>query len=131
MNMQTIGNTTTTSLPSVVPTPARLEAAIDAQRSPASNSSGEVRAVEEAPALAASREPLRQQVEEAVRHVQEFVQPINQNIEFTLDDDTGKVVVKVVDVATKEVVKQIPSEEMLAIAKALDRLQGLLVRSKA
>ena len=32
---------------------------------------------------------------------------------------------------TNEVIRQIPSEEMLEIAKALDRLQGLLVKQKA
>ena len=39
--------------------------------------------------------------------------------------------VKVVDQSTKEVIRQIPSEEMLAIAKALDSLKGLLVRQTA
>lgn len=131
MNVHAIGHSAPASLPSVVSTPTRVDLPIDPQRTPSSNSSGEVRAVEEASTGAAAREPQRDQVQEAVRHVQDFVQPINQNIEFILDDDTGKVVVKVIDVATREVVKQIPSEEMLAIAKALDRLQGLLVRNTA
>ena len=54
-----------------------------------------------------------------------------KNVTISLDDDTGITVVKVVDKNTKEVVRQIPSEEMLAIAKALDTVQGLLVRQKA
>jgi len=131
MNVQAIGYAAPASLPSVAPTLARVDAPVDPQRTPTSNSSGEVRAVEEAAASAAAGEPEREQVKDAIRHVQDFVRPINQNIEFSLDEDTGKVVVKVVDGATREVVKQIPSEEMLSIAKALDRLQGLLVRNKA
>jgi len=131
MNIQALGNAVTTSPPAVAPTPVRLETPIDPQRVPTSNSSGEVRAVEQAAADTAAGEPQRRQVEEALHHVRNFVEPFNRNIEFSLDDDTGKVVVKVIDVTTKEVLKQIPSEEMLAIAKALDRLQGLLVRSKA
>ena len=39
--------------------------------------------------------------------------------------------VKVIDSNTQEVIKQIPSEEMIAIAKALDKLKGLLLQQKA
>ena len=38
---------------------------------------------------------------------------------------------KVVDASTDEVIRQIPSEEIISIAKALDKLQGLLVEQKA
>ena len=48
-----------------------------------------------------------------------------------MDDSTGKTVIKVVDSSTHELIRQIPSEEMLEIARALDRLQGLLVHQKA
>lgn len=53
------------------------------------------------------------------------------NLEFSMDDQTGKTIIKVVDTATNELIRQIPSEEMLEIARALDRLQGILVRQKA
>ena len=76
-------------------------------------------------------EPSRQQVEEAVKTVNEFLKPINNSINFSLDEDTGITVVKVIDVATKEVIRQIPSEEMLVIAKAIDQMKGLLVQQKA
>ncbi|HEX7633662.1 MAG TPA: flagellar protein FlaG, partial [Noviherbaspirillum sp.] len=45
--------------------------------------------------------------------------------------DTDRPVVKVVDQQTKTVIRQIPTEETLEIAKALDRVQGLLIRQKA
>jgi flagellar protein FlaG len=41
------------------------------------------------------------------------------------------MVVKVVDTETDQVIRQIPSEEMLAIARNIDRLQGLLVKQEA
>jgi len=50
---------------------------------------------------------------------------------FPFDDDTGRTVVKVVDASTDEVIRQIPSEEVLAIAKALDKLQGVLIKQEA
>lgn len=68
---------------------------------------------------------------DALSRVREFVQPINDSIQFSLDEDTGRTVVKVVDVQTQQILRQIPSEEMLQIAKALDKLQGLLIQNKA
>lgn len=73
----------------------------------------------------------REQTEEAVRRIKEFIQPINDSIQFSLDEDTGFTVVKVVDLQTKEILRQIPSEEAINIAKALDKLKGLLIQSKA
>ena len=88
-------------------------------------------ATEPRPADPAQDAPKREAVESAVKAVQEFVQPMSGNLEFTLDEESGRTVVKITDSSTKELIRQIPSEEMLAIAKALDRLQGLLVRQKA
>jgi flagellar protein FlaG len=56
---------------------------------------------------------------------------VASDIQFSIDEDTDTTVVKIVDRNTQEVIRQIPSEEMLEIAKALDRLQGLLIRQKA
>lgn len=75
----------------------------------------------------------QRQVEEAVKRVKESLKPISSNnLEFSIDDTTGQTVVRVVDSSTQELIRQIPSEEMLAIAKALDgEIKGLLVRNKA
>lgn len=70
-------------------------------------------------------------LEQAVKKVNEFVQSRASDVQFSLDEETGIRVVKVVDRSTKEVIRQIPSEEMLHIAQALDKLQGLLIRQKA
>jgi flagellar protein FlaG len=73
------------------------------------------------------------QIEEALQRVRESLKPVaSNNLEFSIDDTTGQTVVKVVDSSTKELIRQIPSEEMLAIAQALDgEIKGLLVRNKA
>lgn len=71
------------------------------------------------------------QIRQALDEVREAISPVAQNLLFSIDDDTGHTVVKIVDSSTDEVIKQIPSEEFLAIAKALDRLQGLLIKQKA
>jgi flagellar protein FlaG len=53
------------------------------------------------------------------------------SMEFSLDSESGRVVVKIIDSATQEVVRQIPMEEILALAKALDKFQGLLFHKEA
>lgn len=72
-----------------------------------------------------------EQVEQALGEVRKALTPVAQDLLFSIDEDTGKTVVKVVDAATDEVIRQIPSEEIIAIAKALDKLQGLLLQQKA
>ena len=67
----------------------------------------------------------------AVEKIQEFVSSTASDIEFSVDEESGQTIVKVVDRETDEVIRQIPSQEMLDLAKALDRLQGLLIKQKA
>lgn len=76
-------------------------------------------------------EESREQVSEAVKKINDVIQVVDRNLEFTVDKDTDMTVVKVIDSESKEVIRQIPSEEVVQIAKALDKLQGLLLRDKA
>lgn len=79
-----------------------------------------------------SRPPVTKgELTEAASQVEKFVQSMSSDLQFSVDDTSGSFVIKVVDRSTKQVIRQIPSEEMLEIAKALDRLQGLLVRQQA
>ena len=83
--------------------------------------------VTEAQSAPASRED----VQSSVKALNDFVASINSSsLNFSVDEDTGKTVVKVTDSATHEVIKQIPSEEILAVAQAIDKLKGLLVQQK-
>jgi len=62
----------------------------------------------------------RDRVKDAVKDAQDALGPAKDNLEFSIDDKSGKVIVKLVDTSTNEVIRQIPSKEMLAIAEALD-----------
>ena len=88
-------------------------------------------APDSSPTAVSPQRPERQEVEAAAKSVREFVQPINSNLEFSVNDDTGQLVVKIIDRTTKEVIRQMPSEEMLAIAKTLDSIKGLFVKQTA
>ncbi len=67
----------------------------------------------------------------AVKKLNDFVAPALQTVEFAIDDQSERMVVKVVDTATKKVLRQIPNEEVLAMSKTLDKLQGLVIRQTA
>ena len=67
----------------------------------------------------------------AIQKVQDFTHTLANELNFSIDDDSGHTVVKIVDTSTKEVIRQIPSKEMLAIAQTLDKIQGLLIKQKA
>lgn len=70
-------------------------------------------------------------VEEAVKRLSDFVAPTQSQISFSVDEESGVRVVKILDTESKEVIRQFPSEEAIEIARALDKLQGLLIKDKA
>ncbi len=70
-------------------------------------------------------------VTEAVNAINARVQRVSRNLEFSVDHDSGRVIVKVLDGETDAVIRQMPSEEALAISEALDKLQGLIIEQKA
>jgi flagellar protein FlaG len=70
-------------------------------------------------------------LEAAVKKLNELVAPALQSIQFSLDEEANRVVVKVVDTETQKVLRQIPNEEVLAFSKSLGQLQGLVVRQTA
>ena len=55
----------------------------------------------------------------------------SSDVQFTVDDESGIRVIKVVDPETKEVIRQMPSKEAVEIAKALGKLQGMLIKQTA
>lgn len=58
---------------------------------------------------------------EAIDKLNAKVQNLNRNLEFSLDKGSGEVLVKVIDAQTHELVRQIPSEEALALAQNIDQ----------
>ena len=79
----------------------------------------------------AQRVPSAGELHKALEEVEKAVAPMAQSLQFSLDKDSGKTVVKVMDTDTNEVIRQIPTEEVLAISKAVDKLKGLLIKQQA
>lgn len=80
---------------------------------------------------AASPPTDRTTLQDAVQKVQDFLSGMASELKFSIDDDTGIQVVKIIDNTTQEVIRQMPSEEMLAVAKALDTIKGLFIKNTA
>ncbi|MEN9866373.1 MAG: hypothetical protein RL748_1963 [Pseudomonadota bacterium] len=72
-----------------------------------------------------------EQLNQAVKNINQSLSVLSQNLEFSVDTDSKRTVVKVIDQQTKEVIRQIPSKETLEIAKALDTVKGLLITQQA
>lgn len=74
----------------------------------------------------------KEQIREAAEKIQNAVDNLAQkNLRFSIDEDTGQTIIKVVDAHTDELIRQIPSEKAVEIARSLDRAQGLLFNDKA
>jgi flagellar protein FlaG len=83
---------------------------------------------------AETKQPSSEQVKKAADNINQAMKQANQNLEFefTMDTDTKKSIIKVVDKHTGELVRQIPTEETVAIARSIDRFQhSLLLNQKA
>jgi flagellar protein FlaG len=66
----------------------------------------------------------------AVQEIEKFVQSVKRNLEFSIDEPSGKVVVKVIASDSGEVVRQIPNEEVLKLASSLNDASSLLFSVK-
>ena len=78
-----------------------------------------------------SSPPGRAEVQAAVDKANASLSTMDHALEFTIDPDTSAVIVRLIDRQDNRVLRQVPSPEMLAIAKALDRMQGMLLQSRA
>lgn len=68
-------------------------------------------------------------IEEVASKLQEFVNLIDKQLEFKVDDDSGRHVVTVSDKLSGDVIRQIPSEEVLRLARNLSELADIATRS--
>jgi flagellar protein FlaG len=82
------------------------------------------------PVASLGAEPKRDELEKAVTDIQEFVQAAQRNLDFSIDDSTGRVVVKVIATETGLVIRQIPSEAALKLAQSLSDASSLLFDDK-
>ena len=79
-----------------------------------------------------AKTPLRSEdVDTAVREINEFVQVIRRDLQFSVDEQSGRTVITVLDSGTQEIVRQIPPEKLVKAAENIEQLRGLLFDAEA
>jgi uncharacterized FlaG/YvyC family protein len=76
-------------------------------------------------------QPNHQQVEKALDSINKQFEQSDISLRFNKDEDSGTLVIKLVDQTTGETVRQIPTASQLQISAALGRLQGKIFARKA
>ena len=71
------------------------------------------------------------EVRQAVVDINKAMQFMSRQLEFSVDTDSERTIVKVIDQQTREVIRQMPTKEALEIGKALEKAQGLLIKQTA
>ncbi len=71
--------------------------------------------------------PYEEAVKVAAEQIESYLRKNGRTLEFRVDDDTGRIVVSVRDAAMGALIRQIPSEEILRLARALGEGSGALV----
>jgi flagellar protein FlaG len=111
-------NSRAASVSGGLPSTPAVKAATDAK---------EVRVVSESEAAKVSTEQTRQSLEDINR----VLTGLSISVQFQIDPEYKDVIVRVVDQDSGKVVRQIPTVEVVRIAKAMDNLKGLLFAQTA
>ena len=86
---------------------------------------------ESARAVEQPAEVERSQLDTAVTDIQDFVQSVSRNLDFNIDDSSGRVVINVTERSSGDVIRQIPSEEALRLAENLSQIRSVLFEAEA
>jgi flagellar protein FlaG len=73
----------------------------------------------------------QKQLNEAAQSVADHLQSHQRTLQFSLDSETNQPVVRVIDKETQELIRQIPSEELVTISRRLEAATGVLLQDKA
>jgi flagellar protein FlaG len=71
-----------------------------------------------------------EQLKKVAQQLQDFVGEMNQGLEFSVDKDSGRDVIKVIDKSSGDLIKQYPSEEVLTLVAKLSDMVGGFIDAK-
>lgn len=121
-----------------VPEVTRLQGTQPAARAPRPEQSGELERKESAagdgqdvPLSRAGDVAQVENLESAISQISDFVQNFQRDLQFSIDKESDRMVVKVLDSETQEIIRQIPSEETLRIVEYLDSPGSLILNEQA
>jgi flagellar protein FlaG len=70
------------------------------------------------------------QIEEVARRLESYMESVSRSLEFRVDASSGRTVVSVRDAVTGDLIRQIPSEEVLRLAQMAEDQTIVLVNEK-
>jgi flagellar protein FlaG len=79
-----------------------------------------------AAAQEAAPPPAPHKIESVTRQIDSFLRSQNHQLQFRVDQGSGKMVVTVTDGETGEIIRQVPGEEALKMAQRIEDMTGLL-----
>lgn len=128
MLIQNIGNTVQAPQPVRLTSDSGLGAVVTAPPNTAAKPS----TAPELPQAALEQQVPAEQIRSAVENINQALKQSNRNLEFSIDESTNKQVFKLKDAETGDVIRQYPTEEMLAVSRAIGQIQqGLLLKQEA
>lgn len=75
--------------------------------------------------------PTKEKLEQAAARVKEVLRGTTSRLEIEIDSDSNKAVIRILNGESGEIIRQIPAQELLDLAKHLDEPKGLLVQERA
>jgi flagellar protein FlaG len=112
---------------SPTPTPVRASAPVEAVETPANLPRPDAAADK-----AVAEEPRPEQLQAAVSKLNDYVQNIRRTLSFSIEESTGRTVIKVYDAETEELIRQIPPEETMKLAERIsEQIRSLFVQERA
>lgn len=78
-----------------------------------------------------SSQSTNQQLEEATDSINQHVQSLQRDLHFSVDEDTGETLIRVVETTSQKTIRTIPSEEFLSIQQQFNQSVGLLFNAEA
>ncbi len=73
----------------------------------------------------------RPELERLAESISRFVKSMDRDLNFSVHEASGHTVIQVIDGETREVIKQIPSEEFLRMSEAIANGTALLLDTEA
>ena len=81
--------------------------------------------------IAEASQESRAAIAKAAQEIESFMLSMGRNLNISVDGNTGYHVVTVSNPATGEVIRQMPSPELLKMAQSLPKYSGLMLNTKA
>ncbi len=77
-----------------------------------------------------SSQPSNQKLEVAAENMNKHVQSLKRDLHFSVDNDSGDTIIRVVDSESKKVIRTIPSDEFISISQQFNQSVGVLLSTK-